>query len=113
MTKFNITLAVSAETLPSLMNDLPVYCAELVRVEQGDTLADIALLRQAFDATRGWRRAQADGICDVLDGAIGIGLQQLKNAAVVVIKFHLSPRGGDYRQDSGLMWMKIAKIPTA
>lgn len=34
MTKLNITITVPAEALPSLMNDLPVYCAELVKVEQ-------------------------------------------------------------------------------
>ena len=41
MTKFNITLAVSAEALPSLMNDLPAYCAELVRVEQAEASASV------------------------------------------------------------------------
>ena len=41
MTKFNITLAVPAEALPSLMTDLPVYCAELVKVEQPEAPASV------------------------------------------------------------------------
>jgi len=39
MSKFNITIAVPAEALPNLMNDLGSYSAELVRIEQAEAPA--------------------------------------------------------------------------
>ena len=52
MTKFNITLAVPAEALPSLMTDLPVYCAELVKVEQPEAPASAPAPQVAAKPTR-------------------------------------------------------------
>ena len=43
MSKFNITLAVPAEALPSLITDLSEYDAELVRVENAEEAAPRAL----------------------------------------------------------------------
>ena len=112
MTKFNITLAVSAETLPSLMNDLPVYCAELVRVEQleasapvpqvaakpkrpnhaGRNTTTLEVYRAAerlykdtqapFRSVEVWRALRAEGSFPT-KGAVYQHLQQLRNMGLI------------------------------